>query len=150
AEDHRTRVVGPLAAIGRVIFQAEQAGRPQRLEQLVGREGLRLLPLLDMRHDLPFEDAPHRLPKSLMFGGKEHLDPYVRVKLLNDVPNRRDGYASPQGPRGNGSSRRCLCCPCRARPRRVTSVLEFVEKITDPDTGWAPMRAQFHGQPAPG
>jgi DNA-binding PadR family transcriptional regulator len=27
---------------------------------------------------------------------------------------------------------------------------EFTRKITDPQTGWAPMWAQFHGQPAPG
>jgi DNA-binding PadR family transcriptional regulator len=29
-------------------------------------------------------------------------------------------------------------------------VREFIGKITDPQTGWAPMWAQFHGQPVPG
>lgn len=29
-------------------------------------------------------------------------------------------------------------------------VEEFTRKISDPQTGWAPMWAEFHGQPAPG
>ena len=28
-------------------------------------------------------------------------------------------------------------------------VAEFIGQITDPQTGWAPLWAQFHGQPAP-
>ena len=27
---------------------------------------------------------------------------------------------------------------------------DFIRKISDPQTGWAPLWAQFHGQPAPG
>jgi DNA-binding PadR family transcriptional regulator len=31
----------------------------------------------------------------------------------------------------------------------ITFVAHFIERITDPATGWGPMWAQFHGEPAP-
>jgi DNA-binding PadR family transcriptional regulator len=31
----------------------------------------------------------------------------------------------------------------------ITFVAHFIERITDPATGWAPLWAQFHGEPAP-
>ena len=65
-------MIGPHAAVGRLVLQAEQAHGTQFGEELVGRERARRLPGVHMRLDLPLEEVPQRLAKDLVLVGFDH------------------------------------------------------------------------------
>ena len=72
AEHDGEGVVGALAAVGRVVLDAEQAGGAEHREELVGREPPRGLPLVDVGVDLPVHDVADGLAEEVVLLGEAH------------------------------------------------------------------------------
>ena len=65
-------MVGPHAAVGLVVLEAEQPHGRQLGEELVRREGPGRLPVVDVGLDLPLEEVPERLTEELVLVALDH------------------------------------------------------------------------------
>ena len=65
-------MVGPHAAVGLVVLEAEEPHGGQLGEELVGGKGPGRLPLVDVRLDLPLEEVPQRLAEQLVLVALDH------------------------------------------------------------------------------
>src|SRR6185312_1562545 len=69
----RVGVVEPLAAELLRLVQPQEAEIAELLEQLMGREDVGLLPLVDVRIDLGRDESLQAAADFVVIGGEEHL-----------------------------------------------------------------------------
>lgn len=75
AENDRVGVVRALAAVGRVVLEAEQTGGAEGLEDRMAREAVSPFPLLQVREHLALEHPTYAASKDVVLLGEAHAPP---------------------------------------------------------------------------